>query len=54
VFLRLVTKMSDWFLEYRIYIKFCVKLEKKMQETLVHCCTRLVGMVKVKLSLYFT
>jgi hypothetical protein len=32
VFLRLVAKMSDWFLEQRINIKFCVKFGKNATE----------------------
>jgi hypothetical protein len=33
VFLRLVTKMSDRFLEQRINIKFCMKLGKNASDT---------------------
>jgi len=32
VFLRVVAKMSDRFLEQRINIKFCVKLEKNASD----------------------
>jgi hypothetical protein len=35
VFLRLVTKMSDRFLEQRMNTKFCVKLGKNANETCV-------------------
>jgi hypothetical protein len=33
VFLRLVVKMSDWLLEYRTNIKFCVKLGMNASDT---------------------
>jgi len=33
VFLRLVAKMSEWFLEERINIKFYVKLDKNASDT---------------------
>jgi hypothetical protein len=33
VFLRLVAKMSDQFLEHQINIKFCVKLGKNASDT---------------------
>jgi len=35
MFLRLVAKMSDQFLEKRINIKFCVKLGKNARDTCV-------------------
>jgi hypothetical protein len=41
VFLHLVTKMSDWFLEQWITIKFCVKLGKNAQDT--YALLRLMG-----------
>jgi len=33
VFLCLIAKMSDWFLEQRINIKLCVKLGKNANDT---------------------
>jgi hypothetical protein len=41
VFLRLVVKMSDYFLEKRTNMEFCVKLERNASDT--HCSLRLMG-----------
>jgi len=41
VFLRLVAKISEWFLEQRINVKFCVTLRKNTM-TLVKCSPRFI------------
>jgi hypothetical protein len=43
VFLRLVTKMSDRYLEQRMNIKFCVKLGKNAIDTYALFCAAYGG-----------
>jgi len=50
VFLCLISEMGDWFLEQRINIKFCVKLEKNV--TLGQCFLRLTGRSHEKVNVF--